>query len=135
MLDPRLPAAGLIAAGLRSYRAGEVTSAALLVAIGRPRLRSLGLDLPARPGLCHEPELTLYRLLATEHGNGAHSRYNALIRSLVSFERALARSEAGGSGRTPRRYPSSESRKGFSNASTIQRRKRTASAPSMTRWS
>lgn len=99
MLDPRLPAARLIAAGLRSYQAGEVTSAALLVAIGRPRLRSLGLDLPARPGLCHEPELTLYRLLATEHGNGAHSRYNALIRSLVSFERALARSEAGGSGK------------------------------------
>lgn len=133
-LDPRLPAAGLIAAGLRSYRAGEVTIAALLVAIGRPRLRSLGFDLPARPGLCHEPELTLYRLLATEHGNGAHSRYNALIRSLVSFERAVARSEAGGSV-TPRRYPSRESRKGFSNASMIQRRKRTASAPSMTRWS
>lgn len=37
--------------------------------------------------------VTLYRLLATEHGNGAHSRYNALIRSLVSFERAVARSK------------------------------------------
>lgn len=90
-VDPRLPAAGLIEAGLRSYRAGEASIAALLVAIGRPRLRSLGFDLPARPGLCHEPELALYRLLATGHGNGAHSRYNALIRALVSFERAVAR--------------------------------------------
>ena len=93
-VDPRLPAAGLIEAGLRSYRAGEASIAALLVAIGRPRLRSLGFDLPARPGLCHEPELALYRLLATEHGNGAHSRYNALIRALVSFERAAARRSA-----------------------------------------
>lgn len=90
-VDPRLPAAGLIEAGLRSYRAGEASIAALLVAIGRPRLCSLGFDLPARPGLCQEPETALYRLLATEHGNGAHSRYNALIRALVSFERAVAR--------------------------------------------
>lgn len=90
-LDRRLPAAPLIEAGLRSYRAGETGIAALLVAIGRPRLRSLGLDLPAQPDLCREPELALYRLLAAQHGNGAHSRYNALIRRLVSFERALAR--------------------------------------------
>ncbi|MFM7182014.1 MAG: hypothetical protein ACKO2G_11200, partial [Verrucomicrobiales bacterium] len=33
-------------------------------------------------------ELDLYQLLASE-GNQAHSRYNALIRELVSFERAL----------------------------------------------
>ena len=90
-LDSRLPAAALIESGMRSYRAGEVNIAALLVAIGRPRLCSLGFDLPAQPGLCREPELALYRLLATQHGNGAHSRYNALIRSLVSFERASAR--------------------------------------------
>ena len=90
-LDPRLPAAALIEAGLRSYRVGETSIAALLVAVGRPRLRSLGFDLPAHPGLDREPELALYRLLAAQHGNGAHSQYNALIRSLVSFERALAR--------------------------------------------
>jgi hypothetical protein len=28
-------------------------------------------------------------LLGREHGNEAHSRYNALLRELVSFERAL----------------------------------------------
>ena len=44
-----------------------------------------------------EPEMALYRLLAAQHGNGAYSQYNALIRSLVSFERALARRGPGGS--------------------------------------
>jgi hypothetical protein len=31
----------------------------------------------------------LYRLLATTHGVAAHSQFNALVRQLVSFERAL----------------------------------------------
>ena len=31
----------------------------------------------------------LYALLSHEHGNEAHSRYNALLRELVSFERLL----------------------------------------------
>jgi hypothetical protein len=31
----------------------------------------------------------LYALLGHEHGKEAHSRYNALLRELVSFERAL----------------------------------------------
>ncbi len=38
-----------------------------------------------------DPERRLYDLLATENPDGAHARYNALIRrlvSLVSFERA-----------------------------------------------
>jgi len=33
-------------------------------------------------------ELRLYVLLQAEEGDGAHSRYNALVRRLVSFERA-----------------------------------------------
>jgi len=32
----------------------------------------------------------LYALLARDNPDAAHSRYNALIRRLVSFERALA---------------------------------------------
>jgi hypothetical protein len=36
------------------------------------------------------PEHKLYRLLAREKGDAAHSAYNALIRRLVSFERAAA---------------------------------------------
>ena len=93
-LDRKLPAAELIEAGLRSYRDGEATVGSLLVAVGLPRLRSLGLTLPTQPTLSAKPELELYRLLAARHGRGAHSQYNALIRRLVSFERALARSRA-----------------------------------------
>jgi hypothetical protein len=36
------------------------------------------------------PEHKLYALLASEKGDAAHSAYNALIRRLVSFERAAA---------------------------------------------
>jgi hypothetical protein len=59
----------------------------LLVSIGAPRLRRLGYAVPS--GFA-EPEHRLYALLAREHPAAAHSRYNALIRRLVSFERAAA---------------------------------------------
>ena len=36
------------------------------------------------------PERRLYELLRSECGDAAHSRYNALVRRLVSFERATA---------------------------------------------
>lgn len=57
----------------------------LLVSIGVARLSRLGLRLPS--GL-PSPEHRLYALLAAEDSNSAHSRYNALVRRLVSFERA-----------------------------------------------
>jgi len=58
---------------------------ALLVAIGAPRLTRLGV---AGPETAQEPEHRLYTLLARTDGDAAHSRDNALIRRLVSFERA-----------------------------------------------
>lgn len=90
-IDATLPGADLIEAGIRSYLRGEATAPSLLVAIGRPRLRDLGIDLPPPSARNAEPELRLYRLLAADHGAGAHSQYNALIRRLTSFERAAAR--------------------------------------------
>jgi hypothetical protein len=42
------------------------------------------------PNCFAEPERQLYRLLR-EEGGDAYSRYNALIRELVSFEQALDR--------------------------------------------
>ena len=71
--------------GLADLSAGLETQAALLVSIGAPRLRLLGFDVP--PGI-PQPEPRLYQRLAAEHSDSAHSRYNALIRRLVSFERA-----------------------------------------------
>ena len=82
-----LPGADLIEVGLEDLKRGNETIEALLVSIAAPRLRSLGFDVHAP---FEEPELRLYRRLATEFGAGAHSRYNALIRRIVSFQRAAA---------------------------------------------
>jgi hypothetical protein len=80
-----LPGGDLIATGLDELRRGLETIPSLLVSIGAPRLRRLGYAVP--PGL-PDPEQRLCALLARDHPAAAHSRYNGLIRRLVSFERA-----------------------------------------------
>lgn len=60
--------------------------ASLLVLIGAERLSRIGLSIP--PAAVADPEHRLYALLAAEGSDSAHSRYNALIRQLVSVERA-----------------------------------------------
>ncbi len=86
MMNQSLPGAELIEAGLIDLREQRETAAALLVAIGAPRLRRLGIELPN--SLPENPEHRLYELLAKDEADSAHSRYNALIRKLVSYERA-----------------------------------------------
>jgi len=85
-MDAVLPGEELIETGLIDLRAGRETIEALLVAIGSPRLRRLGLELPDQLPL--NPEHRLYELLAKDDPDSAHSRYNAYIRRLVSYERA-----------------------------------------------
>ncbi len=85
-MDGILPGDDLIEAGLRDLSAGRETIEALLVAIGAPRLKRIGLDLPN--SLPDNPEHRLYDLLAEDDQDSAHSRYNSLIRKLVSYERA-----------------------------------------------
>jgi hypothetical protein len=84
-MDSTLPGADLIERGLADLARGIESVEALLVSIGAPRLRDAGIPVgqpfPA-------PEHRLYQLLAAEDADSAHSRYNALIRRLVSFERA-----------------------------------------------
>ena len=80
------PGQDLIEEGLNDLAAGRETVASLLVEVGGPRLRRLGFAVPASSG--ESPEHRLYKLLAAEDSDAAHSRYNALIRRLVSFERA-----------------------------------------------
>ncbi len=82
-----LPGAELVEQGLRDLDDHAETVESLLVSLGAPGLRTLGLRVP-EPWA--EPELRLYRLLAERHGAGAHARYNALLRRLVSFQRASA---------------------------------------------
>ena len=83
-----LPGADLVRTGLADLARDVESVPSLLVQIGAPRLRQLGFEVP--PAVVSTPELRLYELLAVEHGDGAHSQYNALIRRLVSFERAAA---------------------------------------------
>ena len=84
-MEASLPGADLVEQGLKDLERGIESVEALLVSIGAPRLTALGFDVP-RP--VHEPERRLYDTLAAENSDSAHSRYNALIRRLVSFERA-----------------------------------------------
>jgi len=83
-----LPGNDLIVMGLEDLRNQRHTIPALLVAIGAPRLRSLGLEVPEN--LPSNPEHRLYDLLSDSEPDSAHSKYNGLIRRLVSFERAMA---------------------------------------------
>lgn len=80
-----LPGGDLIAAGMHDLESGKETIAALLVSIGAPRLRRLGFVI-ARP--LPAPEQRLYAILAASDAPSAHGRFNALVRRLVSFERA-----------------------------------------------
>jgi hypothetical protein len=83
--QPLLPGGDLVEQGLEDLRAGIESVEALLVSIGAPRLTALGFDMPTLLPLA---EHRLYELLRTREGDAAHSRYNALVRRLVSFERA-----------------------------------------------
>src|SRR3982750_910001 len=82
-----LPGADAIRTGLKDLAVGRESVESLLVQIGAPRLNGLGIIFPTKPEL--DADRRLYRLLAAQHGNGAHSQFNSLIRQLVSFERAL----------------------------------------------
>ncbi|HET8797126.1 MAG TPA: hypothetical protein VFO89_05555 [Thermoanaerobaculia bacterium] len=86
-ISDALPGADLIRQGLNDLERGTESIPALLVLVGAPRLRDLGFDVPDTPWF---PEDRLYERLAEIHGDAAHSQYNALIRRLVSFERAAS---------------------------------------------
>jgi hypothetical protein len=81
----KLPGGDLVSQGIRDLERGVESPESLLVSIGAPRLRRLGFDI-VRP--LASPEQRLYELLRARHGDAAHSPYNALVRRLVSFERA-----------------------------------------------
>jgi hypothetical protein len=76
--------------GLVDFQSGRRTIPACLVGMAAPRLRRMGLIPQTWPSPVPEPELQLYRLLRRQAGD-AYSRYNALVRELVSFEQALDR--------------------------------------------
>jgi hypothetical protein len=80
-----LPGHELVLKGVDDLAQGIDSQEALLVSIGAPRLRQAGIEVPEPLA---SPEHRLYGLLAAEDSDAAHGRYNALVRRLVSFERA-----------------------------------------------
>jgi hypothetical protein len=80
-----LPGEELIRQGLEDLATGVESVESLLVSIGSPRLAALGLPV-SNP--FPSPEHRLYEFLAADGSDSAHSRYNALVRRLVSYERA-----------------------------------------------
>lgn len=82
-----LPGGDLIERGLADRASGICSIEALLVSIGAPRLTRLGFEVPDP---IPAAERRLYDRLHAEDPDSAHGRYNALIRRLVSFERAAA---------------------------------------------
>ena len=80
-----VPGEDLVRQGLADLHASTESVASLLVSIGAPRLRRLGLAVPEPFA---RPEHRLYWRLHQAGPDTAHTRYNALLRRLVSFERA-----------------------------------------------
>jgi hypothetical protein len=81
-----LPGGDLVQAGLREIAAGVEPAESLLVSVASRRLGAAGLTVPPP---FPDPELRLYDLLERADPAGAYGQYNALLRRLVSFERAL----------------------------------------------
>ena len=82
-----LPGGDLVEKGLSDLAKKRETQEALLISIGAPRLKAAGLPVPEET--FRDAERRLYDMLASEDEDSAHSRYNALVRRLVSFEDAL----------------------------------------------
>lgn len=81
----QLPGAELVEKGIQDLGRGVESIESLLVSIGAGRLTAVGFTIRSPiPSAEHR----LYALLSDEDGDGAHARYNALVRRLVSFERA-----------------------------------------------
>lgn len=87
MQTESFPGNDLIQTGIQDLKRGVESVPSLLVSIGAPRLRRSGFRLPEN--VISSPEVRLYQRLTQSNPDGAHSRYNALVRRLVSFERAV----------------------------------------------
>ena len=84
-----LPGAELITKGLSDLNKSSLSIEALLILIGGPRLRRLGIDVP-NPRAENGPfEHQLYAMLEDLYGTDAHSQYNSLLRRLCSYSSAL----------------------------------------------
>jgi hypothetical protein len=89
-----LPGAEIVLAGMADLEAGRRTVNAAAVEAAAPRLRRSGLN-PPRLRSEDPAAHRLYRQLSEELGDGAHSRYNAILSRVASFAGAAERARRG----------------------------------------
>ncbi|MGE5280889.1 MAG: hypothetical protein ACM3N0_00955 [Chloroflexota bacterium] len=89
-----LPGAEIVLPGLADLEAGRETVNASAVQAAAPRLRRAGLNAPTEVGDVPAAHV-LYRQLSDELGDGAHSRYNAILARVASFAGAAERARSG----------------------------------------
>jgi hypothetical protein len=88
---PLLPGSEFVEPGLRDLEAGLRTDAALVVLAAAPRLRRAGVAVPESDDEL-QASRRLYLSLAQQVGVAAHSRHHAMMRRVVSYASARARS-------------------------------------------
>lgn len=89
-----LPGAEIVRAGLADLEAGRDTANAAAVSMAASRLRDAGIavpDAPREPPAAHR----LYEHLRRADAPGAHSRYNGILRRVLSFARAAEHARGG----------------------------------------
>ena|SRR5436190_24038309 len=89
-----LPGAEIVLPGLADLEAGRESVNASAVQAAAPRLRRAGVNAPSATGdvpAAHQ----LYRQLSDQLGDGAHSRYNAILARVASFAGAAERARSG----------------------------------------
>jgi len=90
----RLPGAEIVLPGLADLEAGRESVSASAVQAAAPRLRRAGLEAPGVDGGAPAAH-RLYEQLSDRLGDGAHSRYNAILARVASFAGAAERARSG----------------------------------------
>lgn len=89
-----LPGSEIVLAGIADLAERRETIAAAAVQTAATRLRNAGIEVPG-PEPAGEPGHHLYGRIVAAGDPDPHSRYNAILRRVVSFARALERERAG----------------------------------------
>jgi len=93
-LFERLPGAEIVLPGLADLEAGRQSLNAVAVQAAAPRLRRAGFDAPDTSSAIPAAH-RLYQQLSSQLGDGAHSRYNAILARVASFAGAAERARSG----------------------------------------
>ncbi len=88
-----LPGSEIVLPGIVDLAERRETIAAAAVQTAATRLRNAGIEVPG-PEPVGEPGHRLYERLVAAGDPDPHSRYNAILRRLVSFAQALERERA-----------------------------------------